>query len=62
MQTSYLVVDDFVPDPDELRRRALALDYPEQQGQFPGRNSQQRLELPGLTEAVSNLVGEALVP
>lgn len=62
MQTSYLVVDDFVPNPDELRRRALALDYPDQQGQFPGRNSQQRLELPGLTEAVSSLVGEPLVP
>jgi hypothetical protein len=62
MQTSYLVVDDFVPNPDELRRQALSLDYPDQQGQFPGRNSRQRLELPGLTEAVSDLVGEPLVP
>lgn len=62
MQTSYLVVDDFLPNPDELRRRALALDYPDQRGQFPGRNSLQRLELPGLTEAASSLVGEPLIP
>ena len=62
MQTSYLVVDDFLPNPDELRRRALALDYPDQRGQFPGRNSLQRLELPGLTEASSSLVGEPLIP
>lgn len=62
MQTSFIVVDDFLPNPDEFRKRALALQYPEQQGQFPGRNSLQRLELPGLTEAVSGLVGEPLVP
>ena len=61
MQTSFLIVDDFHPNPDELRRHALSLDYPEQQGQFPGRNSQQRLELPGLTELVSNFVAEPLV-
>lgn len=60
MQTSFLVVDDFHPNPDELRRRALLLDYPEQQGEFPGRNSLQRLEVPGLTEIVSNLVAEPL--
>jgi hypothetical protein len=62
MQTSFIVVDDFLPNPDELRTRALALDYPDQQGQFPGRNSLQRLEIAGLTEAVSNLVGEPLIP
>ena len=62
MQTSFLVVDDFHPNPDELRRLALSFDYPEQKGQFPGRNSQQRLEVPGLTEMVSNFVAEPLVP
>jgi hypothetical protein len=62
MQTSIMVVDDFLNRPEEIRQKALQLDYPPQQGQFPGRNSAQRLDLPGLTEAVSALVGEPLIP
>jgi hypothetical protein len=62
MQTSLLIVDDFLNNPEELRRQALALEYPEQQGHFPGRNSRQRLEIAGLTESVSQIVGERLVP
>jgi len=62
MQSSLLIVDDFLNDPDRVREQALKLDYPDQRGIFPGRNSLQRLELPGLSQVVSNLVGEPLVP
>ena len=62
MQSSLIIVDDFHPDPHRLRQQALALEYPQQQGQFPGRNSRQRLEVPGLTEIVSSIVAERLTP
>src|SRR3546814_6724552 len=45
-----------------LREAALGLTYPEQQGAFPGRNSVERMEIGGRTEAVSRLVGEPLKP
>ena len=60
MQTSLLVIDDFLNDPDTIRAQALQLDFPEQRGIFPGRNSLQRLQLEGLDEVVSHLVGERL--
>ena len=62
MQTSIMIVDDFIGNAEGLRKRALELDYPPQQGQFPGRNSQQKLEIPQLSDAVSHLVGERVVP
>jgi hypothetical protein len=60
MPTSLIVVDDFLGDPHELRDAALRLDYPDQDGAFPGRNSVQRINLSGLADAVSRLVGEPL--
>ena len=64
MPTSLIVVDDFLSTPDalSLRDAALRLTYPEQQGAFPGRNSQERLHIPGLVPAISHLVGEQLRP
>lgn len=62
MPTSLIVVDDFIEHPDALREAALALSYPDIQGVFPGRNSLERLEIPGLTEYVSQIVGERLRP
>ena len=64
MPTSLIIVDDFLGPADAmgLREAALGLTYPEQQGAFPGRNSVERMEIAGLTEAVSNLVGERLEP
>jgi hypothetical protein len=64
MPTSFIVVDDFLSPADAqgLRQAALGLDYPVQEGAFPGRNSQQRLELEGLSGAVSRLVNEPLRP
>lgn len=61
MHTSLLVIDDFLDNADALRAHALTLDYPTQQGQFPGRNSLQRINIDGLTDAVSRLVGERLL-
>ena len=64
MPTSLIIVDDFLGPADAkgLREAALGLTYPEQQGAFPGRNSVERMEIGGLTEAVSQLVGEPLKP
>lgn len=64
MRTSMIVVDDFLENPDEIRRAALSLDYPKLgiDTYFPGRNSQQHLTIGGLEPEVSRLVGERLVP
>lgn len=60
MPTSLIIVDDFLNNASELRDAALRLDYPEQDGAFPGRNSQERIEIGGLAQQVSRLVGEPL--
>lgn len=62
MHTTFLVIDDFLDNAEALRTHALSLDYPLQAGQFPGRNSLQRINVDGLTEAVSAIVGERLAP
>ena len=62
MPTSLIVVDDFLGDPHDLRNAALRLTYPDQDGAFPGRNSLQRINLSGLSDAVSRLVGEPVKP
>lgn len=62
MLNNLMVVDEFLNSVDELREAALKLDYPDIQGQFPGRNSLQRINLEGLAEQVSLLVGEPVLP
>lgn len=62
MPTSLIVVDDFLERPEAFRESALRLTYPDLQGAFPGRNSLERLELPGLAQYVSRLTGESLAP
>ncbi|HEY0315106.1 MAG TPA: DUF6445 family protein [Sphingomonas sp.] len=62
MPTSIMIVDDFLPNPAAVRDAALHLTYPDLQGNFPGRNSLQRLEMSGLAQEVSRLVGEPLKP
>lgn len=64
MPTSLIIVDDFLglKDAHGLRDAALRLTYPEQQGAFPGRNSMERLDIDGLEQAASRLVGEPLKP
>jgi hypothetical protein len=60
--TSIIIVDDFLDNAVALREAALRLDYPAQGNTYPGRNSTQRIQIEGLTEQVSRLVGEPLAP
>ena len=62
MHTSLIIVDDFIEQPHELRKAALRLTYPEQDSVFPGRNSLERINIEGLAEQVSNIVGEPVRP
>jgi hypothetical protein len=63
MLTNMVIVDDFLDNAEGLREAALNLTYPEgQQGNFPGRNSLERIRIEGLEDAVSALVHERLVP
>ena len=52
-----IVFDDFLPNAEEFRDRALKLDY-SVQGRFPGLNSVEKLNIPNLAEMVSRLVYE----
>lgn len=61
MPTSLIVVDDFFSNAKALRDAALKLNYPQVQGPYPGRNSVERINLEGLTEEVSRIVGEPLI-
>ena len=60
MPTSLIVVDDFLENAHELRSAALRMTYPAQEGPYPGRNSQERIDITGLAEQVSHLVAEPL--
>ncbi len=64
MPTSLIVVDDFLGarDAQSLRHTALGLTYPDTTGALPGRESLERIEIPGLDRTVSQLVGERVVP
>ncbi len=62
MYTSLLIVDDFLNNAEQLREAGLKLSYPDVQGNFPGRNSVERINIEGLEDIVSRLVGEPLVP
>lgn len=57
---SLIVIDDFYPDPHEVRRMALVSDYPEVCGRrtYPGRNSTEAFLPSGLDGAVSRVLGE----
>ncbi len=64
MTTSLIIVDDFLDNAREYREAAMQLTFPEDQGRvgYPGRNSQNRLRVDGLDEAISRIVGERLTP
>ncbi|MEP3049953.1 MAG: DUF6445 family protein [Erythrobacter sp.] len=62
MAISFLVIDDFLESPDEMRNQAIGLEYHDQPGPYIGRNSKQHAQLPGLDQYVSSLVGENLKP
>lgn len=60
MHQSLIIVEDFYPDPMAVRRKALACAYPQVEGRrtYPGRNSEQKFLIPGMDQAVSQVVGE----
>jgi uncharacterized protein DUF6445 len=60
MPTSMIIVDDFLDNAHALREAALRLTYPPQAGMFPGRNSVERIDIEGLAQQCSRLVGEPL--
>lgn len=60
MPTSLIIVDDFINNPEALRKAALELNYGKMSGAFPGRNSDERININGLDQQVSRLVGEPL--
>ena len=62
MPTSMIIVDDFLDNAQGLRDAALRLTYPDQAGVFPGRNSVERIDIDGLVQQVSHLVGEPVQP
>jgi len=57
---SLIVIDDFYPDPAQIRAAALSADYPEVERPrtFPGRNSVQKFLPPGLDQMISGILGE----
>jgi hypothetical protein len=52
-----IVIDDFLPNANELRERALSLTYAVE-GRYPGLNSVEKVSIPGLDDVVSRLVYE----
>lgn len=63
MPTSLIIVDDFLDNALALREAALKLTYPERpDSQYPGRNSIERINIDGMAQQISRLVGEPLRP
>lgn len=52
-----IIIDDFLADPLQLRNQALRLKYAVS-GRYPGLNSTEKINIPGLNEIVSQLVYE----
>ena len=63
MYQSLVIVDDFYDHPLEVRRRALACDYPPpaDPDKYPGRNSRERLLPEGLDRIMCRVLGETVV-
>jgi hypothetical protein len=64
MLPSFMIVDDFLPDPLAARRAALALDYDPafKKGNYPGLLSTRPLPIDGLDAAVARLIGAPVRP
>lgn len=63
MTPAFIMVDDFVANPHELRRQALALGYDRgnPSGNYPGITSARALPIKGVDDYVSRLTGLKLV-
>ncbi|MEL6789196.1 MAG: DUF6445 family protein [Pseudomonadota bacterium] len=64
MIPSFMVIDDFLENAEDLRAMAKTMDFPELEVDtaYPGRNSVQRINIPGLEDQVSRLVHTPLKP
>src|SRR3569623_3277008 len=62
MLPSFLMIDDFLPDPHAARAAALGLGYDpaHKRGNYPGLLSDRPLVVPGLEARVGQLVGRSL--
>ncbi len=61
---SFLIVDDFLADPDAARRAALALTYDvaTKRGNYPGLLSERPLTITGLDDSVARIIGTRVQP
>ncbi len=59
MPPAFIMIDDFVANPLDLRRQALALGYDPafKRGNYPGLTSEAPLPIPGLDHYVSKVIG-----
>lgn len=64
MKRSIVIVDDFHPNPDEVRHTALTADYPQPDDTYtyPGRNSHQSYYPVELHQAFETLLNRKLTP
>lgn len=64
MPQSFIILDDFLPDPQPVRDHALKLNYPqpEKQTAFPGRNSDSIMNIDGAHAYIERILGERLTP
>ena len=59
MVPAVYIIDDFLSDVERVRNRALELTY-SVEGNYPGRDSVERLAIDGLDEAVSSIMRQRL--
>lgn len=59
MVPAVYIIDDFLSDPDSIRNRALQLTY-SVEGNYPGRDSVERLVIENLDDAVSAIMRQHL--
>ncbi len=62
MDLSYIIIDNFLSDPDRVREYATKLTYPVPTNThyYPGRNSAERFQLPNMDQIASQLLHETL--
>lgn len=62
MLPNFLIIDDFLANPDDVRRQALALNYDPafKKGNYPGLTSKNALPIGALDTQVSKILGRPL--
>lgn len=63
MLPSFLIIDDFLANPHDVRRQALALDYDPKfkKGNYPGLLSTRPLPVDALNKTVSRTIGTSVI-